>query len=74
MNKIDYGKMSNQELKKYFLTHKDNQEAFYAYLDRREKYPKQIILSVNELETLTFEEQTVLISQRLQDKVSSEKI
>ncbi|NES83082.1 MAG: hypothetical protein F6K10_17675 [Moorea sp. SIO2B7] len=68
MNTIDYTKMSDQALKQYLLTHKDAQEAFYAYLDRRHQYPKQIILSVNELENLSKEEQTKLISQRLQEK------
>jgi hypothetical protein len=68
MNTIDYAQMSDQELKKYFLDHKNDQEAFSAYLERRNQHPKQMILTVNELENLSFEQQTQLISQRLQEK------
>jgi hypothetical protein len=35
MTKVNYAVMSDQELKQYLLTHKDDQEAFYAYMDRR---------------------------------------
>lgn len=68
MNNIDYIKMSDRELKQYLLSHKDDQEAFYAYLDRKHQHPKQTILSVNELETLTSEEKIILVRQRLQEK------
>jgi hypothetical protein len=33
MTKVNYAVMSDQELKQYLLTHKDDQEAFYAYMD-----------------------------------------
>ena len=68
MNNLDYVKMSDRELKQYLLSHKDDREAFYAYLDRKHQHPKQTILSVNELETLTSEKKISLIRQRLQEK------
>lgn len=68
MNNLDYVKMSDRELKQYLLSHKDDREAFYAYLDRKHQHPKQTILSVNELETLTSEEKISLIKQRIQEK------
>jgi hypothetical protein len=68
MNNLDYIKMSDRELKQYLLSHKDDREAFYAYLDRKHQHPKQTILSVNELETLTSEEKIIVVRQRLQEK------
>lgn len=35
MTKVNYTTMSDQELKRYILTHRDDQEAFYTYMDRR---------------------------------------
>ncbi|GAA6614678.1 DUF6887 family protein [Scytonema sp. NUACC26] len=70
MNNVDYTKMSDQELKQYLLNHKDDRDAFYAYLNRKHQHPKQTILSVNELETLTREEKIKLITQRLQERFS----
>lgn len=68
MNNLDYIKMSDRELKQYLLSHKDDREAFYAYLDRKHQHPKQTILSVNELKTLTSEEKIIVVRQRLQEK------
>lgn len=34
MKKPDFQAMSQKELHDYFLTHRDEQEAFYAYVDR----------------------------------------
>lgn len=70
MNSVDYAKMSNQELKQYFLNHKDDREAFSVYLNRKHQHPKQTILSVNELETLASDKQIELITQRLKEKFS----
>lgn len=70
MKNIDYAKMSDQELKQYLLTHKDDKSAFYIYLDRRHQHPKETILSVNEIETLETDEQIKLITKRLQQKFS----
>lgn len=35
MTKVNYTTMSDQELKRYILTHRDDQEAFYTYMARR---------------------------------------
>ncbi|MGK7943927.1 MAG: hypothetical protein AB4058_05610 [Microcystaceae cyanobacterium] len=66
MKQINYANMSDQELKQYLLEHKDNKDAFYAYVDRKQQHPKQVIIGVNELETLTTEEKIDLLTQRLQ--------
>jgi hypothetical protein len=68
MKKTDYKTMNDQELKQYFLENKDNQEAFYAYLDRKQKDSKDIIIGVNELDSLTPNLQVELITKRLKDK------
>ncbi len=34
MNQPNFQTMSQQELKEYFLTHRDDKEAFYAYIDK----------------------------------------
>ena len=34
MSKIDFNSMTLDEAKHYFLEHRDNQEAFYAYMDK----------------------------------------
>ena len=68
MKSVNYTNMSDQELKQYLLEHKDDKEAFNAYLDRKQQHPKQIILGVDELEPLTPDQQIELITQRLQEK------
>jgi quinol monooxygenase YgiN len=35
MSETKYESMSDQELKRYLIEHRDDQEAFYAYMDRR---------------------------------------
>jgi hypothetical protein len=39
MTKANYAAMSDRELKQYILTHRDDQEAFHAYMDRRRSRP-----------------------------------
>lgn len=34
MSQPNFQAMSQKELQKYMLAHRDNQEAFYAYIDR----------------------------------------
>ncbi len=34
MNKIDFTLMALDEAKRYFLEHRDDQDAFYAYMDK----------------------------------------
>ena len=68
MKPVNYDNMNEQELKQYLLEHKDNKEAFYAYIDRKQQKPKEVIIGVNELDTLTPDQQIELIAQRLQEK------
>ncbi len=68
LRKLDYTSMSDQELKEYVLNNKDNQQAFYAYLDRKLKEPKNILISVDELESLTPDLQVELVAKRLKEK------
>ncbi len=68
MKPINYATMSNQELRQYLLEHKDDKEAFYAYLDRKQQSPQQVIIGIDELDTLTPDQQIELITQRLQEK------
>lgn len=35
MKKVDYASMSDRELKNYMFTHREDREAFNAYIDRR---------------------------------------
>ena len=68
MKSVNYTNMTNQELKQYLLEHKDDKEAFYAYLDRKQQQPKQVMIGVDELDSLTPEQQISLITERLQEK------
>jgi hypothetical protein len=34
MSNPDFKAMSEKELREYFLAHRDNQDAFYAYVDK----------------------------------------
>ncbi len=68
MKPINFTNMNDQELKQYLLKHKDDKEAFYAYLDRKQQHPKQVIIGANELDSLSTEQQIELMTQRLQEK------
>ena len=48
MSQIDYAAMSNQELKRYFLEHRDDEAALQAYLDRRKQQSLEIITKVGD--------------------------
>ncbi|MEH2274943.1 MAG: hypothetical protein V7K40_09185 [Nostoc sp.] len=48
MNQVNYTAMSNQELKSYLLTHRDDKEAFYAYMDRRKSSPRDAAIKLND--------------------------
>lgn len=63
MNKFE--SMSDVELRQYFLQHRD-EESFHAYMDRRAARPKRVILSPEELEQLSFEEQVKVAEERMQ--------
>jgi len=63
MSKFD--SMSDQELKQYFLEHRDDQEAFHAYLDRRHTRAPKVIIEAGELEALPWDEQVKVTAERM---------
>ncbi len=50
MKKIDYTTMSDQELKQYLIAHKDDQDAFYAYMDRRHSRSNKVSIAYDDPE------------------------
>ena len=48
MNQINYAAMSDQDLKQYFLQHREDKTALQAYLDRINEHPRQLITTVND--------------------------
>jgi hypothetical protein len=50
MNPVEYQAMSNQELKKYFLEHREDQNALQEYLARRHQNSKSIITTAEDRE------------------------
>ena len=65
MSQIDYTSMTDQELKEYLLEHRDDLEAFYAYMDRRHaRPPQEPIIAADEVD-LPIEEQMKLINERM---------
>ncbi len=59
----DYHQLINQVLQEYIKQNEDDKEAFYAYLDRKQQQPKQVIIEVDELDSLTPDQQIELITQ-----------
>ena len=48
MNPVNYAAMSDEDLKRYFLQHREDKTALQAYLDRINERPRQIITTVND--------------------------
>ena len=48
MNMVNYAAMSDQELKSYLLTHKDDKQAFYAYMDRRKSRHRDAAIKLDD--------------------------
>ena len=48
MNQVDYAAMSDQELKRYFLEHRQDEAALQAYLERRRQHSPEIITKVGD--------------------------
>ncbi|MFS0513455.1 DUF6887 family protein [Nostoc sp. UIC 10607] len=61
MNQVNYTAMSDQELKSYFLTHKDDKEAFYAYMDRRKSRNHDAAIQLNDP---AWEEKIIAVIQK----------
>jgi hypothetical protein len=68
MSKIDYQIMSDREFKQYFLAHRDDKEAFEAYLDRRHRKPQKILIEAGEIDNLPFSEQVAIVAKRLSER------
>lgn len=63
---VDYNAMSDQELKRYMLDHRDDQEAFYAYMERRHQRPKKVLITAEEAK-LPFDEYGKLWDERMRE-------
>ncbi|BBD67033.1 hypothetical protein NIES4072_56890 [Nostoc commune NIES-4072] len=61
MNQVNYTAMSDQELKSYFLNHKDDKEAFYAYMDRRKSRYRDAAIQLNDP---AWEEKIIAVIQK----------
>lgn len=48
MSQANYDAMSDDELKQYFLKHRQNKEAFYAYMDRLNNRPNRVTIPAND--------------------------
>ncbi|ALF52073.1 hypothetical protein ACX27_03130 [Nostoc piscinale CENA21] len=48
MSQVNYAAMSDEELRRYFLQHRDDKLAFRAYLDRLNEHPHKIITTVDD--------------------------
>ena len=56
--------MSDQELKQYFLQHRDD-DSFHAYMDRRSLRSKRVLIEAGELDRLSFDEQVKVVEDRM---------
>ncbi len=68
MSQIDYSKMSDLEVKQYFLAHRDDTEAFQAYMERLNQKPRQVIIEAGEIDNLPIDEQIKIVGERLINK------
>jgi hypothetical protein len=48
MNPVNYAEMSDRELKQYFLAHRQEEEAFQAFLVRLRNHPRKPIAKVGD--------------------------
>jgi len=48
MSSVDYAAMTYEELRQYFLTHREDAAAFQAYLMRRRERSRSVITTVND--------------------------
>lgn len=64
MSKINFDGMSLDEAKSYFLEHRDNQEAFYAYMDKLRASGRAIVIDPDDPESNA--KAIVQVQERLQ--------
>jgi hypothetical protein len=48
MNQIDYSAMTDEELRQYFLRHREDKLALQNYLDRMGNIPRPVITTVDD--------------------------
>lgn len=48
MSQVNYAAMSDDELRQYFLRHREDKKALRAYLDRLSDRPRHIITTVDD--------------------------
>lgn len=48
MSQVNYAAMSDEELRQYFLRHREDKMAFRAYLDRLNERPHHVITNVDD--------------------------
>ena len=63
---VDFNKMSDRELKRYMLDHRDDKKAFYAYMDRRHTRPQKVLITSEEAK-LPFDEYMKLSEERMRE-------
>lgn len=51
MSKVDFNGMTLDEAKRYFLEHRDDQEAFYAYMDKLRASGRAIVIDPTDPES-----------------------
>ena len=64
MSKVDFNAMSLDEAKQYFLLHRENQEAFYAYMDKLRASGRAIVIDPTDPDSET--RATTQIQEKLQ--------
>lgn len=48
MSQVNYAAMSDQELRQHFLSHREDEAALRAYLDRLSNHPREVITTVDD--------------------------
>lgn len=48
MSQVNYAAMSDQELRQYFLRHREDKMALRAYLDRLSDRPRNVVTTVDD--------------------------
>ena len=69
MSKIDFNAMTLDEAKRYFLEHRDDQEAFYAYMDKLRASGRAIVIDPTDLESEV--RAIAQVQERLQSRFGS---
>lgn len=64
MTQVNYTIMNDQELKRYLLNNRNDQEAFYAYMDRRKACHRDAAIELDDLE---WEEKIIALIQKQLD-------